>query len=245
MALRRKFIDIELPLLDMTERVLGTPEYLEGRNLSIDMTRKMRGKGLEIVFKIFSYEGKLFGLPKKMHLMKFYIKRVMRKRISYVEDTIKTECRDGRIVIKPFLITRKKVSRAVRNNLRSTAKKLILDFVSDKTYEEIADSILKGDLQKEIHPKLKKIYPLSFCDIRVFETPDIQGLIENYKNKPVNEKEADMENQEKDIGNEEGTKEEEADQDEKKTKKTKKKVKKTTKKTAKKGVKKASKKKDE
>jgi ribosomal protein S3AE len=35
--------------------------------------------------------------------------------------------------------------------------------------EGIFDDILKGKIQKELSLKLKKIYPLSLCEIRVLE----------------------------------------------------------------------------
>ncbi|MGC9309326.1 MAG: hypothetical protein ACP5D2_01365 [Candidatus Nanoarchaeia archaeon] len=214
MALRKKFNDIEIPLINETVSILGSPETLPGQTIKLDMTRKMKGKGMEIVLKIYNQDDKFVAFPRKMHLLKFYIKRMMRKRASYVEDSFKTACKDGEIIIKPFLITRKKVSRAIRKNLRSNTKKLIIEYVSDKKYNELANDILSGNLQKEIYPKLKKIYPLSFCDIRVFETKQLDDILASHENN----KEDVEEKQEKKPA-------------EKTSKKT---IKKTTKKTTKK-----------
>ena len=100
----------------------------------------------------------------------------MRKRVDYVEDSFKTSCKDIRVTIKPFLITRKKVSRAVRKNLRNTTKEFLIEYLKEKTYNELCIELLDGTLSKTMLPKLKKIYPLSFCDIRVFETKDIEKI---------------------------------------------------------------------
>ena len=93
----------------------------------------------------------------------------MRKRTNYVEDSIKTKCGEVAITIKPFLITRKKVSKAVRKNLRKTAKEFLTEYAKEKSYLHLSEEILSGDLQRQMLPKLKKVYPLSFCEIRVFE----------------------------------------------------------------------------
>jgi len=100
----------------------------------------------------------------------------MRKRTNYVEDSFMARCSDIRVTFKPHLITRKKVSRVVRKNLRNTTKEFILEYCKEKDYMTVAQDIFDGTLQKTLLPKLKKVYPLSFCDIRVFETKELQKI---------------------------------------------------------------------
>jgi len=194
MATRKKFIDIELPLIDETISVLGTPESLKSKTIKLDLTRKLRGKSLEIIFKIFGQEQNLTGYPAKMQLMKFYIRRMMRKRANYVEDSFQAQTKDLKVIIKPFLITRKKVSRAVRANLRRTAKEFLIEYIKNKSYLEICKQILNSDVQKLMLPKLKKVYPLSFSDIRVFETKELDKI---EMKKPKTEKPKETKSKEK------------------------------------------------
>ena len=176
MAERKRFIDVQIPILDSELRVLGTLEDLNKKTIKLDLTRKLRGKGLTIKFRIFNYKNKLIAIPNRLELVKSYIRRIMRKRVDYVEDSFKTSCKDIRVTIKPFLITRKKVSRAVRKNLRNTTKEFLIEYLKEKTYNELCIELLDGTLSKTRLPRLKKIYPLSFCDIRVFETKDIEKI---------------------------------------------------------------------
>ena len=176
MAERKRFIDVQIPILDSELRVLGTLEDLNKKTIKLDLTRKLRGKGLTIKFRIFNYKNKLIAIPNRLELVKSYIRRIMRKRVDYVEDSFKTSCKDIRVTVKPFLITRKKVSRAVRKNLRNTTKEFLIEYLKEKTYNELCIELLDGTLSKTMLPKLKKIYPLSFCDIRVFETKDIEKI---------------------------------------------------------------------
>jgi hypothetical protein len=95
---------------------------------------------------------------------------MMHKGTSYVEDSITTETKDHMVVIKPFLITRKKVSRAVGRTLRNSAKNWIVDYLKTKTAAEIFEEILSNQFQRPLSLKLKKTYPLAICEIRIFET---------------------------------------------------------------------------
>lgn len=176
MAERKKYIDVEIPILDSSMRVLGTLENLHDKTIKLDLTRQLRGKGLTIKFRIFNNEGKLVGIPNKMELVNSYIRRMMRKRSDYVEDSFLGRCADIRATIKPILITRKRVSRAVRKNLRNTAKEFILEYIKEKDFYELCQDILEGTLQKAMLPKLKKVYPLSFCEIRIFETKELAKI---------------------------------------------------------------------
>lgn len=176
MAERKKYIEVQVPFLGESLRVLGTPEELHNKTIKLDLTRKLRGKGLTIKLRIFNREGKLFAIPNSLHLASSYIRRMMRKRTNYVEDSFQARCSDIRVTFKPHLITRKKVSRVVRKNLRNTTKDFIIDYVKERDYITVCQEIFDGTLQKTLLPKLKKIYPLSFCDIRIFETKELEKI---------------------------------------------------------------------
>jgi len=176
MAERKKFIEVKIPILETTVRVLGTIKDLNGKTIQLDLSRKLRGRGLTVTFQIFEDNKELLAIPKKMELVKSYIRKMLRKRISYVEDSYLANCKDIRATVKPFLITRKRVSRAVRKNLRNTCKEFLTEYLKEVDYNDACESILNGTLQKEMLPKLKKVYPLSFCDIRIFETKELEKI---------------------------------------------------------------------
>lgn len=180
MAIKKKFIEVSLPLIRDSTSILGTPKEALGKTIKLDMTRKLRGKSLEIVFKIYDQEG-LYALPKRLEILKFFIRRVMRKRASYVEDSFKAKCKDVEVTVKPFLVTRKKVSRAIKNHLRKVFKEALIEYIKEKNYLEVCEELLSGSLQKELLPKIKKVYPLSFSDLRIFETNELDKVEYKFK----------------------------------------------------------------
>jgi len=167
---KKKFFDVEIPLINKQTqlRAFELPE-LNGRFLKYDLTRLLRGKSMMLTLKVKSEKDKATTIPKKIVLMPYFLKRMMRKGTNYVEDSFSAECKDAKLIIKPFLITRRKVSRAVRKALRNKAKEELIKYVKEKTAEELFDEIIKNQLQKPLSLKLKKIYPLALCEIRVLE----------------------------------------------------------------------------
>lgn len=227
MAQKKKFITVEVPIMGESIDVLGTVEDLKNRTIKLDLSRKLKGKGLEITVKIMENEGQLFGIPKRLELMRFYLLRTMRKRAIYVEDSFETACKDVTVKIKPFLITRKKVSRAVRGNLRKTAREFLSNYVKDLTFIELAEQTISGDIQKEMLPKLKKVYPLSFSDLRILETKELdKAELKFEKTSEAEEDEKEIEIQEEEKVDEEPKKEEKEEKKTTKKKSTKKEEKK-------------------
>ncbi|PIN91093.1 hypothetical protein COU57_02060 [Candidatus Pacearchaeota archaeon CG10_big_fil_rev_8_21_14_0_10_32_14] len=168
---KKKFFDVEIPLLKKDTQILGYEiSELNGRIIKYDLTRILKGKSIEMNFKIEMTDKKeLTSTPIKMNMLPFFLRRMVRKGTNYIEDSFETPCANNTLRIKPFLITRRKVSRPIRNSLRTKAKEELIEYLKDKSSDEIFDDILKNKLQKILSLKLKKIYPLSLCEIRFLQ----------------------------------------------------------------------------
>jgi len=179
---KKRFFEVEIPLIGKTTQLQAFEiGELNGRHIKYDLTRSLRGKSM-ILQALVEVDGeKASASPKKLTLMPYFLRRMVRKGTNYVEDSFSTESKDNKIRLKPFLITRRKVSRAVRRALRNKANQELTDYAKTKTSYEIFDDILNNTLQKTLSIKLKKIYPLSTCEIRVIR-------IEGPKEEPKKEK---------------------------------------------------------
>lgn len=147
----------------------ASAQELDGKIVRLDLTRNLRGKSLELRLRIKANGEELTAEPVALELAGSYVRRMMRKGSDYVEDSFEVSCKDAKVVVKPFMITRHKVSRAVRRILRNTAKEYILSHFITRTTKELATEITTNKFQKELSLKLKKVYPLALCEIRVFE----------------------------------------------------------------------------
>jgi len=174
---KKKFFDVEIPLIKKTTQLQAYElKELNGKFIKYDLTRILRGKSMMLQLRVNVDREKATSVPREIKLMPYFLRRMVRKGTNYVEDSFSTECKNAQIRIKPFLITRRKVSRAVRKAIRKKAKEELTGYVKDKDTETLFQEILENRIQKPLSLKLKKIYPLSLCEIRVLK---VEKEIEN------------------------------------------------------------------
>jgi len=167
---KRSFFDVETSATaSKISLYAASAEDLNGRIVTIDLTRNLRGKGFEMKLRIKNEAGKLTGEPVCLQLVGSYVRRMMRKGSDYVEDSFYAESKDGKILVKPYLITRHKVSRGVRKALRNLTKETLLAHIATRKFKDVFNEITTNKIQKDLSVKLKKIYPLALCEIRVLE----------------------------------------------------------------------------
>lgn len=167
---KKRFFEVSIPIISKeTNLVAYELEELEGRTFSYDLTRILRGKNVILYLKTKIENKEAIGIPIGVELVPSYLRRIVRKGTNYVEDSIVAENKEGKVKIKPFLVTRRKVSRAIRKTLRNTAREEIISYLKGKSTTEVVEDILRGSLQKHLSIRLKKVYPLSACEIKTFQ----------------------------------------------------------------------------
>jgi len=167
---KKSFFEVSAPITSTKIHLYaGSPEDLDGKAITLDLTKNLRGKSLELKLKIKNKDGKLTAEPESLNLAVSYIRRVMRKGTDYCEDSFEAETKDHVTSVKPLLATRKRVSRAVLKALRTNAKKAIEAHFKTRETKELFSEIMTNKFQKTLSQKLKKIYPLAMCEIRIFK----------------------------------------------------------------------------
>jgi len=167
---KKRFFDVEIPIINKETQLQAFElKELDGRFLKYDLTRTLRGKSSLLQLKVVVQGEKATTIPKQLKLMPYYLRKMVRKGTNYVEDSFSTDCKDAQLRIKPFLITRRKVSRAVRKALREKARAELIKYAKANTTQQIFEDLLKNQLQKSLSLKLKKVYPLSLCEIRILK----------------------------------------------------------------------------
>lgn len=167
---KKKFFEIDIPIINKQTQLFAYEiSELNNKFINYDLTRILRGKSILMQLKVNVEEDKAKATPTQIILMPYFIRRTIRKGTDYIEDSFIAECEDASLRVKPFLITRRKVSREVKKALRKKAKEEIIQYLKDKSSEKIFDLVLKNRLQKDLSLILKKIYPLSLCEIRMLK----------------------------------------------------------------------------
>jgi ribosomal protein S3AE len=167
---KKAFFEIKAPVTATKIQLYASSlEELEGKVVKIDLTRSLKGKNFELRLKVGKGADGLEAEPVGLELVGSYIRRMMRTGIDYVEDSFVSEVKDGKMRVKPFMIARNKVSRAVRKELRNSARKFLEGYLKARTAKEAFSEVMTNRIQKELFVKLKKVYPLALCEIRIIE----------------------------------------------------------------------------
>ena len=167
---KKRFFEVTAPITSTKISLYSvSPESLENKIVKIDLTKNLKGKSMELKLIVKNDKDHLIAEPKSLILLNSYLKRVMRKGTDYVEDSFEAESEDSKIIIKPILITRKRVSRAILKTLREAAKKHLTSHIKTRNNKDLFTEITTNKLQKELSLKLKKVYPLALCEIKHFE----------------------------------------------------------------------------
>jgi ribosomal protein S3AE len=167
---KKAFFEVKAPITaTKISLYASSPEELEGKIITLDLTRNLRGKNIILKLKVQNENGALTSEPIGLELVGSYIRKMFRSGIDYVEDSFVTECKDAKVLVKPFLITRNKVSRSIRKELRDISRKYLESTLRIKNVKEIFTEIITNKIQKDLSLKLKKTYPLALCEIRILK----------------------------------------------------------------------------
>lgn len=176
---KKKFFEVKSDLTNAKISLYGSEfEEFDGKTVKVDLTRSLRGKGYELKLKLKADEKGVGSEPISLTLVGSYVRRVLGKGVDYAEDSFKTECKDAIVRIKPFMVTRNRVSKSVLKALRIASRKELENYLRTRTSGEIFSELMSNKLQKQLSLKLRKIYPLALCEIRVFS---IEGVKEAEK----------------------------------------------------------------
>jgi len=171
---KKKFFNVNVPILNREVPLIAyEKDSLKGRIIKYDLTRMLRGKNSLIRLRVVAEGEELTATPIEMILLPYYLKRMVRKGTSNIEDSFSTDCKNAKIRVKPILVSRRKVSRSVRKALREKANEELKNYLKDKNYEEIFEEVIDNKLQKMLSQTLKKIYPLSLCEIRIIKVEKV------------------------------------------------------------------------
>jgi small subunit ribosomal protein S3Ae len=154
------------------ESLVSDREAMVGKSLTLNLsifTRDMKKQSTDVTFRVKSIvEGKGLTEIVGVALTNSYVKRLVRRGKSKVEDSFTTTTKDGFTVrIKPVVITNNLVNAGVATRIRALAKEELTNLANNEHVDSFFEILLAQKVQKELKDKLSKIYPLRYVDVRV------------------------------------------------------------------------------
>ena len=152
------------------ESLIQDKQDLVGKYLSLNLsnfTNDMKKQSIIVKFKAVSIvDNQAHTNVVGLELTNSYVKRLVRRGKSKVDDSFIVHTRDNKkLRVKPLIITNTRTNNSIQSKIRVEAKALIIEAVKSLSADEFFESIISTKIQRDLKDKLSKIYPLRYVDL--------------------------------------------------------------------------------
>ena len=173
----KKWYDVEAPDI-FDNKIVGEIPALEddaliNRVVTVslaDLTGKFDETGLytNVWLQVNDVKGnRAKTRVKGYEMLRAYIKTIVRRRRSTVDDVIDVVTKDGQKVrIKNIVITAHRVSRSVERAIRLSIRELAKKTAAEKDFNELIRHLVFGQFANEMKNTAKKIVPIERAVVR-------------------------------------------------------------------------------
>lgn len=145
-------------LAEEESMILGRPYEIMQNELDGDFT-KMHVK---IKFRVKEVVGNDALTEFVGHdVMKDFVRRQIRRDRGKIDDTIDVVTEDGFFIrIKPFIVTRSRVKASQKQETRSAARNVVIQFCAKSTWISVQKALMDGSLEEAVTKEITKIQPV-------------------------------------------------------------------------------------
>lgn len=174
---RKKWYTIISPKMLREVEIGETPasdtKNMVGKTIKINLSQILGVKNQKIntKFQVF----KLVGTTAHTFLTEYevvpaFIKRMVRHNNTRIDDSFTAISQDGiKIRIKPFVLTKGKISKLKATEMRHTIRKSLIQFIEQTSYNDFAYMVVTNKLQAAVYKQISKVTGVKIFVIRVFK----------------------------------------------------------------------------
>jgi len=173
---KKQWVEILAPKI-FNEALLGrtyvvNQEDAVGKHITVNLmnlTRDPKKQSINVSFIIDNIKGeKLTTSLVKYAFQPTSIRRMVRRSKDRVDSSFIAATKDKiKVKIKPILVTRAPTSKPVQTSIRKKARQVVVNELAKITYDKFMEELIQRQFQRRIFDQVKKVFPLSVCDIRV------------------------------------------------------------------------------
>jgi small subunit ribosomal protein S3Ae len=168
-------------LKQIGESYLTSPDKAVGRLMKINLrnlTDSFRDQNINLTLKINNFKGQ--NLETEIigyQIVPTFIKRLVRKRTSRLDDLFIVKTKDGKnVLLKTLIIAFNRNNRSTGTVLRNNLKELITKEAASMNYDVFANAIITSKIKMGLKKQLKKVYPVKEILVRYFKLVDLKDL---------------------------------------------------------------------
>jgi small subunit ribosomal protein S3Ae len=174
-VVKKRWYEIQSPSvfnsMIIGETLAVVPESIVGRSVRINLGTLMksgRKQNVDVTLRINEVKaGKCHTEFYSLEIVPSYVKRLVKRAKSRIDDSFVVEMKDGvKIRLKPLLLVRSKVQRAVLTDLRNKAKEILTEKAKELTLNEFINKTISAEILKGIKAELKHIHLVNTVEMR-------------------------------------------------------------------------------
>lgn len=153
---------------------LGVEDQLNGRTMQVlvsDLTGDSRKTHIKLKLEVDGIEaGKATTRIKELELLRGYMRSIVRRRSTKIDEAITVTTRDNaKVRVKPLLVTARLCTSSQATAIRSIIRKVVEDAARDRTFDAFMLDLVSEKLPKDIRQAVTKLYPVKNAEIRKAE----------------------------------------------------------------------------
>lgn len=165
---------------EIGETYLDRAEQAIDRVMKVNLkslTGSMKDQNIHISLKIKGTKGQVLQTSTVGYqVVPTYIKRVVRKRTSRLDNVFRFTNKAGEeMIVKTLIVTLNRNKRSTGATIRETVKDLLQQEISKNNFENFVNSLVTLRTQLGIKKKLNKIYPVKEVVVRSVKLVDGKG----------------------------------------------------------------------
>jgi small subunit ribosomal protein S3Ae len=147
------------------------PEKVEGRTIEVtlgEITGDAGANNTKLTFKITEVASDTAYTEFIKHeLTRDYLRSLVRRGASKIDANLTVLTTDDhRVQLQPAAFTTKKADRSQEQAIRRVMIDIVEEAASERTYEQLVDSVVEGRLSSAIYGEAKVIYPLRRVEVQ-------------------------------------------------------------------------------
>jgi small subunit ribosomal protein S3Ae len=159
---------------EVGETLSNEDANLIGRTLEVNLaniTNDPKSQNIKVKFKIKEVKNNQCCTELvSYNMLSTYVKRVIKpakEKIDYSAEYLTND--NIKILIKLIMLTKAKTIHTVLTSIRHKSNEYLKSYCKKVDYKTLVIDLVSHNLQKELKNTLKKIYPLSVCEIRTMQ----------------------------------------------------------------------------
>ncbi len=156
---------------ELGETPADEPDQVLGRTIETtlgDLTNDASGNNTKLVFKVTEVASDTAYTEFIRHeLTRDYLRSLVRRGSSKIEAYVTVLTTDDyRVQIQPVALTTKSADESQEKAIRRTMIDIVEEAATERTFEDLTDSVVEGRLSSAIYNEAKTIYPLRRVEIQ-------------------------------------------------------------------------------